>query len=515
MGVVLSREALLKAIAVDRAAGRTIAFANGCFDLLHVGHVRYLQAAAREADRLVVGINDDRSVASLKGRGQPILPAVDRAEIVAAVRGVDYVTIFPEKNVTPLLLALKPDVHCKGTDYTIDTVPERETVAGYGGRIAIVGDPKDHSTRDLLARIRGRGPEGRRRRSAGGLEAAWRGAGGPACQTLNVLIVRLGALGDIVHAIPAVAAVRRAYPGARIDWLVERKHRAVVDLVTAIDRTIALERPSLAAWIATTRELRAAAYDIAIDFQGLLKSAVLARASGAARVVGFSIWHLREKAARPFYSTSAPADGAHVVRKNLQLLRVLGIEDEEIRFPIADVASPALDKVRQRVDARPFALINPGAAWPNKRWPTDRFGELATFLREASGLAPVILWGPGEERLVDAVVAASGQTAIPAPPTSVPDLVALSRAAALLVSGDTGPLHIATAVGTPTVSLFGPTDPDRNGPWSPDDVCVSRFDRCACHYDRKCHASRWCLDDVTVAEVCAAVQQRLAGRAHG
>jgi D-glycero-beta-D-manno-heptose 1-phosphate adenylyltransferase len=155
VGSVLSREALLKAIAQDRAAGRTIAFANGCFDLLHVGHVRYLQAAAREADRLVVAINDDQSVAGLKGPGQPILSAADRAEIVAAVRGVDYVTIFSETNVTPLLLALEPDVHCKGTDYTVDTVPERDTVAGYGGRIAIVGDPKDHSTRDLLARIRG------------------------------------------------------------------------------------------------------------------------------------------------------------------------------------------------------------------------------------------------------------------------------------------------------------------------------------------------------------------------
>ncbi len=154
MGRVLSRDALVKTIAADRAAGRTIAFANGVFDLLHVGHVRYLQAAAQEGNRLVVAINDDQSVASLKGPGQPILSASDRAEIVAAIRGVDYVTIFPERNVTPLLLALRPDVHCKGTDYSVATVPERDTVASYGGRIAIVGDPKDHSTRDLLARIR-------------------------------------------------------------------------------------------------------------------------------------------------------------------------------------------------------------------------------------------------------------------------------------------------------------------------------------------------------------------------
>jgi rfaE bifunctional protein nucleotidyltransferase chain/domain len=155
MGRVLSREDLIGAIADERRAGRTIAFANGCFDLLHVGHVRYLRAAAAEADVLVVAINDDRSVADLKGPGRPILPAADRAELVAALRGVSYVVTFPEPTVTPLLLALRPDVHCKGTDYTADTVPERETVRAYGGRVAIVGDPKDHSTRDLLTRIRG------------------------------------------------------------------------------------------------------------------------------------------------------------------------------------------------------------------------------------------------------------------------------------------------------------------------------------------------------------------------
>ena len=154
MGRLLSRDELALAVSADRAAGRTVAFANGCFDLLHVGHVRYLQAAAREADRLIVAINDDRSVAALKGPNRPLLAAEDRAELVAALRGVDYVVIFPEPTVTPLLLALKPDVHCKGTDYTVDTVPERETVRSYGGRVAIVGDPKDHSTRDLLARIK-------------------------------------------------------------------------------------------------------------------------------------------------------------------------------------------------------------------------------------------------------------------------------------------------------------------------------------------------------------------------
>ena len=154
MSARVSEAELVQAVARDRAAGRTIAFANGCFDLLHVGHVRYLQGAAAEADRLIVAVNDDASVRALKGPGRPILPAADRAELVGSLRGVHYVVIFADPTVERLLLLVKPDVHCKGTDYTSDSVPERAVVQSYGGRTAIVGDPKDHATRDLLARIR-------------------------------------------------------------------------------------------------------------------------------------------------------------------------------------------------------------------------------------------------------------------------------------------------------------------------------------------------------------------------
>ena len=153
MGEVLERGQLAARVAAERSAGRTVAFANGCFDLLHVGHVRYLEAAADEADVLVVALNDDASVRQLKGEGRPILSAEHRAALVAALRCVDYVVIFPEPTVGPLLELLRPDVHCKGTDYTVESVPERAIVQAYGGRTAIVGDPKDHSTRDLLARI--------------------------------------------------------------------------------------------------------------------------------------------------------------------------------------------------------------------------------------------------------------------------------------------------------------------------------------------------------------------------
>jgi len=150
---ILDEQELASRMAADREAGLTHAFANGCFDLLHVGHARYLEAARGEADKLIVAINDDRSVAGLKGPGRPVLPARERAELVAALRAVDYVVIFPDRTVDRLLRTLQPAVHCKGTDYTPDTVPERDVVRGYGGRTAIVGDPKDHSTRDLLARI--------------------------------------------------------------------------------------------------------------------------------------------------------------------------------------------------------------------------------------------------------------------------------------------------------------------------------------------------------------------------
>ena len=153
MGVVLTESQLVDAVARDREQGRTIAFANGCFDLLHVGHARYLQGAAAEADRLVVAVNDDRSVARLKGPGRPILAAEDRAELIGAIRGVAYVVIFGDQNVERLLRLVRPDVHCKGTDYTVDSVPERAVVLAYGGRTAIVGDPKAHASRDLLARI--------------------------------------------------------------------------------------------------------------------------------------------------------------------------------------------------------------------------------------------------------------------------------------------------------------------------------------------------------------------------
>jgi len=154
---ILDERALADALARERSAGKSIAFANGCFDVLHVGHLRYLQDAARQADVLVVGVNGDESVGELKGPGRPVMSETERAELIAAIRGVSYVTVFHDRSPGRLIGDLKPDVHCKGTDYTPDSVPEAEIVRAYGGRVAIVGDAKEHSTTEMLKRMKAEG----------------------------------------------------------------------------------------------------------------------------------------------------------------------------------------------------------------------------------------------------------------------------------------------------------------------------------------------------------------------
>ena len=335
----------------------------------------------------------------------------------------------------------------------------------------------------------------------------------------RVLLVRLGALGDLVHAIPVAAALRRAFPAARIDWLVSGKHRAILDLVPVIDRRLAIDGIFLDA----VRELRRSRYDVAIDLQGLMKSALLARSSGAGRVVGFASSYLRERLARPLYTEVYdpgcdglydPHEMRHVVEINLGLLQPLGISQVVPEFPIDEVDSAVAKEVRDRTGGR-FALLNPGAQWPNKRWPPSRFGRVAAGLLERHGMVSVVLWGDGERELAEEVVGHAGGAAFASPRASIADLVALSRGAGLMVSGDTGPAHIAAAVRTPVVGIFGPTRPSRNGPWSPADITVSRADVCRCHHLRQCRLNTMCLLDIEVDEVVDAVDRRLAAETRG
>jgi lipopolysaccharide heptosyltransferase I len=351
------------------------------------------------------------------------------------------------------------------------------------------------------------------------------------------LLVRLGALGDIVHAIPVAAALHRAFPSARIDWLVSARHRELLDLVPVIHRRLAikdrgagtglrgdwrggqaLDRPPGTPLLAAVAELRRTRYDVVFDLQGLLKSAVLARLSGAPRVVGFSSRYLRERTARPFYTDVYdpggggmydPNERSHVVQMNLGLLTAVGLAPGAPEFPLDRIDTETARAMRERAGNR-YALVNPGAAWPNKRWPAARYGAVARALDERHGFRTIVSWGPGEEELAQEVVRAGGGSALLSPRTSIADLVALVRGAALMISGDTGPTHVAAALGTPIVGIYGPTRPSRNGPWAPNDITLSRDAGCQCHHLRRCTRERMCLLDVETAEVLDAVERRLA-----
>jgi len=340
---------------------------------------------------------------------------------------------------------------------------------------------------------------------------------------MKILLVRLSALGDIVHALPVLSALRRALPHASIDWLVEENYAAILSIASGLRRRIivratrsfqsddALSFGGAVGYVQAVAHLRAEHYDAAIDLQGLIKSAMWARLSGAARVIGFDAAHLREPQAAALYTeTVTPLDASHVIRKNLSMLQALNTASTAIEMPLTPNASvETLAAIDAAGGPRGFVVINPGAAWPNKRWPPDRFGALAAALQQRTGLRSLVTWGPSERDLADSVVTASSGAAMLAPPTSVEDLAGLMRDAALVVSGDTGPLHIGAAMGAPLVGLYGPTWPERNGPWDPQDVVISRANVCVCHHKRQCLRGSPCINEITLDEVVAASETRL------
>jgi len=335
----------------------------------------------------------------------------------------------------------------------------------------------------------------------------------------SFLIVRLGSLGDIVHAMPVAAALRAEFPHAEIDWLVDPAYVDFLGLLPGINRRIPVDPRAFGRGAErrhlreTVRALRRKQYDAVIDLQGLLKSAILARSVRGRKTIGFTRRHLREPLARLFYTVAVdPGDAVHVIHKNLALLSVLEVQDRRLRFPIEAVHTPTVDSVLERYGGGGYMLLNPGAAWPNKRWPASRFGEVARAVKAEFDLPSLVLWGPGERGLAFEAVEASQGAADLAPPTSLVDLAGIARGARLLVSGDTGPLHVAGAVGIPVVGLFGPTRPERNGPWGLYDVTLSRVDHCACVYKRQCRRPVPCIDDIDIAEVVSAVRQRLMAR---
>ena len=348
-------------------------------------------------------------------------------------------------------------------------------------------------------------------------------------QDARVLVVRMGALGDIVHALPLLAALRASRPDVSVDWLVDARYAGVLALVEGLRRRVVVRAArasrapgevcfaGAAGMASAVTDMRSQGYEAAIDLQGLIKSAAFARFSGARRVVGFVRSQLREPAAGWLYleRVTGPARG-HVVEKNLAVLPALGVPSAGIVFPWRQVASDVTAAVlagKGVARAGGFALVNPGAAWENKRWPPARFGALAALMGDRLGLPSVVTWGPGERVRADEVVAGSRGHAEASPPTALHDLLALARQARLVVSGDTGPLHLAASVGAPIVGLFGPTRPERNGPWCADDVSVSRAATCVCFHKRQCLRGHACIEDIDVEEVYAACARRLQERA--
>jgi lipopolysaccharide heptosyltransferase I len=340
---------------------------------------------------------------------------------------------------------------------------------------------------------------------------------------VRILIVRLSALGDIVHALPVLAAVRHRYPDAQVDWLVEEAYAPILAFASGLHRRIVVRARASSTsertvtfggplgYAGAIGFLRRQHYDVALDLQGLIKSALWARLSGAVRVIGFHRDHMREAQAAALYTEEVvPPTNVHVMHKNLALAAVLDAATATPELPLAPAASsPTREAIARAGGEGRYIVLNPGAAWPNKRWPPDRFGELASILSSRHGLESIVTWGPSEHELGEKVVESSEGAAHLAPPTTVGDLAVLMRGAALVVSGDTGPLHIAAAMGAPVVGLYGPTWPERNGPWNPDDEVISRAHVCVCHHKRRCLRGQPCIDEIAVTDVVAAAERRL------
>lgn len=340
---------------------------------------------------------------------------------------------------------------------------------------------------------------------------------------MRILLVRLGAIGDVVHTLPALAALRRTWPQAHLAWAVERGGAAkLLQDNPSLDELLELDlrgwRKRLsqpAAWreiAAAVKQLRAARFDVVLDFQGLLKSAGIAKLAGGRRTIGFATEALRERASAFVYSEQVAVDDRdHVIKKNLRLVEHLGAEvAAPYEFPLglaaADEAFAASQAARA---AGGFVILNPGGGWPTKLWSTAGFAALADRLWQAYGLRSFVTYGPGELAMAQEIVQQAAAGAAELVDANLKQFLALARRAQLFVGGDTGPMHLAAAVSTPIVALFGPTSARRNGPFAAADVVVERFDldcRTDCYRRRCSHTS--CMK-LPVELVWQKVAQRL------
>jgi lipopolysaccharide heptosyltransferase I len=340
---------------------------------------------------------------------------------------------------------------------------------------------------------------------------------------MRILIVKLGSIGDIVHTLPALAALRAAQPQAEISWVVERRSAEILRDNPLLDRLIEVDTKALRRGLMSgetlraprqqLRRLRASAFDVALDFQGLLKSASIARLSGAQRVFGYSRSGLREPASSLLLSKRIHVPlNVHVIHKALLLLEgSLGIPvPEKLSFPInvTNVQEREARDIAAETGGK-YAILNPGGGWPTKLWSADRFGKLADRLWSSYGISSLVTYGPGELELAESVRRSSLSGKAMPVSLSLKGFYSLARGASVYVGGDTGPTHIAVAAGTPIVGLFGPTEWWRNGSPRSEDICVERNDidcREDCHR-RSC--SKWICMDIEVERVLEAIDRRM------
>jgi heptosyltransferase-1 len=344
----------------------------------------------------------------------------------------------------------------------------------------------------------------------------------------RLLIVRLGSMGDIIHTLPAATALRKTFPEAMIGWIVEERwaellcalptprsgprsaQRPLVDKLHTVNTKVWRKSPfSAQTWeqiAAGLSELRAPRYEVAVDFQGAIRSALIARSSGAPVIYGFA--QPRENPASMFYSRRIIARGGHIVEQNLSLADAVTqtqVPMPAIEFPRSDEAERECEVwLRQRGITR-FAILNPGAGWGAKRWPAERYGEVAQQLAE-DGLKSLINHGPGEEELARVVEATCAGAAMGIN-CSLTQLIALTRLARLFIGGDTGPMHLAAALGVPVVAIFGPTNPERNGPFATRSV-VLRSPSSPTTHARRAEPDPGLLE-ITSAQVLNAARQLL------
>lgn len=330
----------------------------------------------------------------------------------------------------------------------------------------------------------------------------------------RILVTRLGHIGDCVLTLPLVNALREQLPGAYLGWVVERPSHQLLEGHAAIDRLFVLRRSWLKSWRGLTdirRELREARFDIALDPQSLTKSALLARLSGAPQRIGFAAPRGRELSRWLNRELVSPRH-SHVLDATLELLGPLHVDRPPVRFALPHwpaAAQKVAAFVAQSHLGGGFAAINPGAGWASRRWPPARFGQVARHLGRTHQLPSVVVWaGDAEKAMADEIVATSGGHAIAAPPTTLVELTELLRATRCLVTGDSGPMHIAAAVGTRCVALYGTTRPEDSGAWGPGHQHVQRFYQAGTSRERRGGANT-AMQAISADEVAAACDRLL------